>query len=113
MSSPIRPLPGYVVVTLVEKKDPQTKSGLFIPEKTGERMRFTTGKIVAKASEMYVGGAKDYPLQIIPMEGIEINDVVVFERAFARDLVSGGEKYFCVAYKDIYGVVEGGEDAID
>lgn len=96
----LKPVYGNVIVKEVNENERTTESGLFIPEKTAEPMRFAMGEVLFAATE------RENPAgNLVPMQ-LKVGDKIYFDKVSAREFSYQGQEFFCLDETKAYGVVE-------
>lgn len=95
--SQLNPLAGYVLVKPAEAET-QTKSGIYLPEKDGEKPQY--GEVLACGSSIWESGVKEIK------SPVKKGDQVVYKKWGGNDFKVGEVEYQFLKFEDILAVIK-------
>lgn len=92
----IEPMIGKVIAKEMPSEQKQTKSGIYIPDKVAENMRFVKGKVIATADKKFIGE------KLMDMQ-VKVGDIILFDEYTTKEFMYEGGKYYCMEEPNIFG----------
>lgn len=95
----IEPYPGKIIAKPLVREEMKTSSGVFIPQKTAEQIRYVIGKVVAVADYQIIDGEQKEMLT-------HVGDYLYFDELTSREFKVRGEQFYCLGEDQVYGKIK-------